>query len=149
MPQSLSNILVHLVFSTKNREPLIYTAIRSRLHAYIVGILDQLNAPSIRVGGVADHVHILFVLGRTNSIAEIVEEVKKSSSKWMKITGEVTEFSWQAGYGAFSIGESQVETLIQYIDNQEEHHRKISFQDEYRKFLQRYKISYDEKYVWD
>ena len=149
MPQYLSNVLVHLVFSTKNREPLINATIRPRLHAYIVGILNQIKCPSIRTGGVEDHVHILFPMGRTSSVAEIVEELKKSSSKWMKDTGEVPEFSWQAGYGAFSIGESQVETVVAYIDNQEKHHSKITFQDEYRKFLKRYKIPYDEKYVWD
>ncbi|MES2995340.1 MAG: transposase [Verrucomicrobiota bacterium] len=149
MPQSLSRVLVHLVFSTKNREPFIAPDVRPRLHGYIVGILDHLKSPSIWTGGVADHVHILFVLGRTTTQAEIVEEVKKSSSKWMKADGGVPGFSWQAGYGAFSIGESQVETVVRYIRNQEEHHRKVTFQEEYRKFLERYKISYDEKYVWD
>lgn len=148
MPQSLSRVLIHLVFSTKNREPIIAPGIRPRLHGYIVGILDQLKSPSIQTGGVADHVHILFALGRTTTQAEIVEEVKKNSSKWMKADGGVPGFSWQAGYGAFSIGESQVETAVRYIQNQEEHHRKVTFQEEYRKFLERYKISYDEKYVW-
>jgi putative transposase len=149
MPQSLSRVLIHLVFSTKNREPFIATDVRPQLHGYIVGILDHLKSPSIQTGGVGDHVHILFALGRTITQAQIVEEVKKSSSKWMKADGGVPEFSWQAGYGAFSIGESQVETVVRYIQNQEEHHRKVTFQDEYRKFLERYKITYDEKYVWD
>jgi putative transposase len=149
VPQSLSKILVHLIFSTKHREPLIAPDIRSRLHAYIVGILGNLQTPSLQTGGVADHVHILFALGRTISPAEVVEEVKKSSSKWMKADGGVPGFSWQAGYGAFSVGESQAESVIRYIRDQEQHHRKVKFQEEFRKFLQRFKIAYDERYVWD
>jgi REP element-mobilizing transposase RayT len=149
MPQSLSRVLVHLVFSTKHREPLISQEVRPRLHAYIVGILDNLKSPSLQTGGVEDHIHILCALGRTISQADLVEEVKKSSSKWMKAEGGVPSFSWQAGYGAFSIGESQVDTVIRYIRNQEEHHRKVTYQEEYRRFLERYKVAYDERYVWD
>lgn len=149
MPQSLSRVLIHLVFSTKNREPFISPDVRPRLHGYIVGILDHLKSPSIQTGGVSDHVHVLFALGRTTTQAQIVEEVKTSTSKWMKADGGVPGFSWQAGYGAFSIGESQIETVVRYIQKQEEHHRKVTFQDEYRKFLERYNITYDEKYVWD
>jgi len=149
MPQSLSKVLVHLIFSTKHREPLIGPEIRPRLHAYMVGILDNLKSPSLQTGGVADHVHILCLLSRTISQAELVEEVKKSSSKWMKAEGGVPGFSWQAGYGAFSIGESQADTVIKYIQNQEEHHRTVTFQEEFRKFLERYKVAYDERYVWD
>ena len=149
MPQSLSKILVHLIFSTKHRDPLIGLEIRPRLYAYIIGILDNLKSPSLQTGGVADHVHILCALGRTISQAELLEEVKKSSSKWMKADGGVPGFSWQAGYGAFSIGESQADTVIQYIRNQEEHHRTVTFQEEFRKFLGRYKVVYDERYMWD
>jgi len=149
MPQSLSKVLVHLIFSTKHREPLIAPEIRPRLHAYMVAILHNLESPSLQTGGVADHVHILFVLARTITQAEIVEEVKKSSSKWMKADGGVAAFSWQAGYGAFSIGESQADTVIRYIQEQEQHHHKMTFQDEFRRFLQRYRITYDEQYVWD
>ncbi|HRD64582.1 MAG TPA: IS200/IS605 family transposase [Candidatus Competibacter sp.] len=149
MPQSLSRVLVHLVFSTKHREPFIVPEVRPRLHAYIVGILDNLKSPSLQTGGVEDHVHILCALGRTISQADLVEEVKKSSSKWMKAEGGVPGFSWQAGYGAFSIGESQADTVIRYIQNQEEHHRKGTYQEEYRRFLERYRVAYDERYVWD
>ena len=149
MPQSLSKVLVHLIFSTKHREPLIGPEIRPRLHAYMVGILDNLKSPSLQTGGVADHVHILCLLSRTISQVELVEEVKKSSSKWMKAEGGVPGFSWQAGYGAFSIGESQADTVIKYIQNQEEHHRTVTFQEEYRRFLERYQVAYDERYVWD
>jgi putative transposase len=149
MPQSLSRVLVHLIFSTKNRQPFIESSIRSRLHAYLAGILDNLECPSLQTGGVADHVHILFALGRTITQAGLVEEVKKSSSKWMKAEGGSTAFSWQAGYGAFSVGESQVTAVVRYIANQQEHHRKLTFQEEYRKFLEKYRVPFDERYVWD
>jgi REP element-mobilizing transposase RayT len=149
MPQSLSKVLVHLIFSTKNREPLIVPETRPRLHAYFVGILDNLKSPSLQTGGVADHVHILFALCRTISQAELVMELKKSSSKWMKADGGVPCFSWQAGYGVFSVSESQADAVITYIQHQEDHHRRITFQDEFRKFLERYKVAYDERYVWD
>jgi putative transposase len=149
MPQSLSRVLVHLVFSTKYRAPLIGPEIRPRLHAYIVGVLGNLDSPSLQTGGVDDHIHILFALSRTITLAKLVEEVKKGSSKWMKAEGGVAGFSWQRGYGAFSIGESQVNTLIRYIRNQEEHHRKATFQKEVRAHLERYAIAYDERYVWD
>jgi len=149
MPQSLAKILVHLIFSTKHRAPLIGTAIRPQLHGYIVGILDNLKSPSLQTGGEADHVHILCAMHRTISIADLLEDVKKGSSKWMKSDGGVSGFAWQSGYGAFSVGESQSGLVIRYIQNQEQHHRKVSFQDEFRKFLERYKVPYDEKYVWD
>jgi hypothetical protein len=115
----------------------------------MVGILDNLKSSSLQTGGIDDHVHILFTLGRTISQAELVEEVKKSSSKWMKADGGVPGFSWQAGYGAFSIGESQADPVIRYIQTQEEHHRKVTFQEEFRMFLERYKVKFDEKYMWD
>ncbi len=149
MPQSLSRVLIHLVFSTKHREPMISQEVRPCLHAYMAGILDNLKSPTLQTGGVEDHIHILCVLGRTISQADLLEEVKKSSSKWMKAEGGVPNFSWQAGYGAFSIGESQVDTVIRYIRNQEEHHSKVTYQEEYRRLLERYKVGYDERYVWD
>lgn len=149
MPQSLSRVLVHLVFSTKHREPTIAPAVRPRLYEYIVGILDNLGCPSIQTGGMEDHVHVLCVLGRTITQADLLQEVKRSSSKWMKAEGWVADFAWQAGYGAFSVGESQVEVVKRYIQDQERHHRKMTFQEEYRKFLERYKVAYDERYVWD
>lgn len=149
MPQSLSKVLVHVIFSTKHRQAIIPETICPRLHAYIAGILDNLNSPSLQTGGVSDHVHTLFVLGRTISQAEVVEQIKKNSSKWMKTDAGAPLFSWQAGYGAFSIGESQAVTVIRYIQNQAEHHRKMTFQQEFRKFLERYKVAYDERYVWD
>ena len=148
MQQSLSKVLVHLVFCTKHREPLIHQEIRPRLHAYLLGILGNLKCPSLQTGGIADHVHILFAQSRTMALSEIVEEVKKSSFKWMK-SESVPAFQWQAGYGAFSIGESQSARVIGYIKEQEEHHRKMTFQEEFRKLLTRYRVEFDERYVWD
>jgi putative transposase len=148
MPQSLSKILVHLVFSTKHREPWIESSLRPRLHAYQVGILENLKCPSLQIGGTADHVHILLLLARTMAVSDVVEEVKKSSSKWIKTEGS-RGFSWQAGYGAFSVGESQAKAVVHYIQQQEEHHRKMTFQEEFRRFLEKYHVAYDERYVWD
>ncbi|MFN8627443.1 MAG: IS200/IS605 family transposase [Candidatus Binatia bacterium] len=148
MPQSLAKILVHVIFSTKNREPMIAADIRTSLHAYITGILQNLRCPSLRTGGTADHVHTLLSMARTRAVAEVVEQVKTGSSKWMKHQG-IREFRWQSGYGAFSIGESQVRAVIRYIGNQDAHHRQRDFQSEFRRLLDRYGVAYDERYVWD
>ena len=150
MPQSLSSILVHLIFSTKNREPFISTAIEQELHPYMAKIFRELRSPSLTIGGTDDHVHILFSLGRTIEVAELVKEVKSESSKWIKSKGkEFENFYWQRGYGAFSIGQSQVTAVKRYIARQKVHHQRVTFQDEYRKFLKSYGIDYDERYVWD
>ena len=150
MPQSLSRLLPHLVFSTKNREALISPELESELHPYLVGILNNIDCPSLQVGGTSDHVHLFFGLARTRSMAEVVEVVKTSSSKWIKTKGaRYGGFHWQAGYGAFSVSQSEVEIVVSYIRNQEKHHRKTSFQEEYRQLLERYQISYNERYVWD
>jgi putative transposase len=149
MPQSLAKILVHLIFSTKNRDPTISLHVRPELHAYVVGILDNLRCPALQVGGTADHIHTLFALGRTLTVAEVVEEAKTGSSKWMKRHAGVESFAWQAGYGAFSVGQSQASAVVRYIQQQEQHHRRISFQDELRQFFQRYDVLHDERYVWD
>ena len=150
MPQSLSSVLVHLIFSTKNRWPFITPEIEKELHPYMALIFKALKAPSLTIGGFDDHVHILFSLARTINIAELVEEVKTDSSKWIK-TKVVTfrKFQWQRGYGAFSIGQSQVPALKRYIVRQRIHHQRVMFQDEYRKFLESYGINYDARYVWD
>ncbi|HKR02292.1 MAG TPA: IS200/IS605 family transposase [Pyrinomonadaceae bacterium] len=150
MPQSLSSILIHLVFSTKNREPFIAASIESELYSYLATILREYNSPAITINGTANHVHILFSLARTVAVSELVEQVKKRSSKWIKTKGrEYRNFQWQAGYGVFSIGESNVPALRRYIAGQKEHHRHRTFEEEYRKFLEKYGVSYDEKYVWD
>lgn len=150
MPQSLSSILIHLIFSTKNRELFITPAIESELHPYMASIFRSLKSPSLTIGGTDDHVHILFSLGRVIRIADLVEEVKTDSSKWIKTRGpEFRNFHWQKGYGGFSIGQSQVPELKRYIARQRIHHQRVTFQDEYRKFLKSYGIDYDERYVWD
>ncbi len=150
MPQSLSSVLIHLVFSTKNREPALTEAIEKELHPYMATIFRALKSPSLAIDGTTDHVHILFSLGRVIKTAELVEEVKTASSKWIKTKGpEFRGFHWQKGYGAFSIGQSQVLILKRYIARQKLHHQRITFQDEYRSFLKAYGIDYDERYVWD
>ena len=150
MSQSLSSVLVHLVFSTKNREPSITAEIETELHPYMATICRELKSPSLAIDGTTDYVHILFSMARTVTIADIVEEVKTSTSKWIKTKGrEFKTFHWQRGYGAFSIGQSNVAPLKRYIQSQKQHHRRITFQDEYRKILESYGIEYDERYVWD
>ncbi len=150
MPQSLAAVYVHLIFSTKNRQPLIQPEIEEELRRYLAGILRNLDSPMICANGTADHIHILIRLGRKHSLADIVEEIKKSSSKWIKTKGPAfRDFYWQNGYGAFSIGQSGIDGLKEYLANQKEHHRQKSFQDEFREFLDKYQLEYDERYVWD
>lgn len=150
MPQSLSRILIHLVFSTKNRQRVLTPDIQKELHPYLAGTLDNIECPSLRVGGVEDHVHLFFGLSRTRTIADVVETVKTSSSKWIKTKGhEFAEFHWQSGYGAFSVSQSDADAVVAYIRDQARHHQKMTFQDEYRRLLERYQIAFDEKYVWD
>jgi|GEM_PF-440513 len=138
MPQSLAKNLVHLIFSTKKRTPWLTTNVRKGLYAYMAGILKQWKSPAIVIGGVADHVHILFSLSKNFSLAKVVEEVKKGRSKWLKQQGpEFRLFYWQAGYGAFSVSQSMVAMVKEYIEDQERHHRRKSFQDEFRAFLKK------------
>jgi len=150
MPQSLARILVHLIFSTKNREPFLSLDLQAELHPYLTTVLNNDGCPALEVGGVEDHVHLLFGLSRTLTIAQVVENVKTSSSKWIKTKeASLSCFHWQTGYGAFSVSQSNATAVVRYIQNQAEHHRKESFQSEFRKFLERYQIPYDERYVWD
>jgi putative transposase len=151
MSQSLAKILVHIVFSTKDRRPLLTDGgLRIELHAYMGGILKNHDCQPIIVGGVADHVHLLFALVRTRTAAEIVKEAKRASTLWIKARDpDLRAFSWQSGYGAFSIGASQIETVREYIARQEEHHGRMSFQEEFRSLLTHYEIAFDERYVWD
>jgi putative transposase len=150
MAQSLSNVLLHLVFSTKNRHPWIKVDIEDELAMYIAGTCRGLGCPSHQIGGSDDHLHIACSLSRTMSISRLLEEVKTNSSKWIKTKGaQYSGFAWQNGYGAFSIGQSQLDSLKLYIAGQREHHRRTSFQDEFREFLAKYEIEFDERYVWD
>ncbi len=150
MSQSLAKNILHLIFSTKNREPLLTASIRPALHSYLGGFVRQWDSPSILMNSVADHIHILFCLSKNHALKDVVEEVKKGSSKWIKGQGqEFAAFFWQAGYGAFSVSQSNVPPVKRYINNQEAHHKKLGFQDEFRTFLKKYEIDYDERYVWD
>ena len=151
MPQSLAKIIVHTVFSTKERRPFLrHQARREELHRYLGGILHQLGCQPIIVGGVEDHVHLLSTLSRTCPAAEIVKEVKRGSSLWIKQRDlTLRDFCWQSGYGIFSLGFSQINEVRDYIAGQEAHHRTASFQEEFRALLRRYDIAFDEKYVWD
>ncbi len=150
MPQSLAKNLIHLIYSTKDREPSLSPGIRPGLYKYKAGILMEWKSPALIIGGVADHVHVLFCLSKNHALAKVIEEIKKGSSKWLKTQGqEFRDFHWQAGYGAFSVSQSHVEQVRQYVENQEEHHHTRSFQDEFLAFLNRYKIEYDERFLWD
>jgi REP element-mobilizing transposase RayT len=148
MPQSLADVLIHLVFSTKDREPLIHGSLEPELHAYAATVLKNGGCPALVVNGMPDHVHLLFHLSRTMTMAAIVEELKTSTSKWIKTKGpHLRGFHWQSGYGAFSVSRSNVEQVVDYIRKQKEHHRQRSFQDELRSLFQKHGIAFDERYV--
>ncbi len=151
MPQSLAKILVHIVFSTKKRHPFLTDRhIRDEMHAYLGGTCNDLKCHVLKVGGNADHVHILCALSRNVTIAQLVGDIKRASSKWIKTKGKLlTKFAWQGGYGVFSVGKSEVARLKHYIGEQEEHHKKRTFQDEYRLFMGSYEVEYNERFVWD
>ncbi len=151
MSQSLVKNLIHLVYSTKHRTPWIPVEIRDRLFAYQAGIFSQWESPALVIGGVEDHIHALFSLSKNYALKKIVEEVKKGSSKWMKTSDGAgnTDFQWQNGYAGFSVSQSNVKEVTQYIESQAEHHRRMTFQDELRALFQRHGIEFDERYVWD
>lgn len=151
MPQSLSQVLVHLVFSTKNRHPWLKAPLRPSLHAYMAGTVRELDrCECYRAGGVEDHVHLAIRLSRTITIADLVQKVKTSSSRWVKEKdAALGGFAWQKGYASFSAYYLGLSGLLAYIDGQEEHHRKVGFQDEYRNLLNEHGIDFDERYVWD
>ena len=151
MSQSLAQIYLHIVFSTKNREPFLSDpVIRNDTHVYLSATCTGQASPSICVGGVEDHVHILCRLGKTQSASDLIRDLKRDSSKWVKEQSpRLASFYWQSGYGAFSVSPGHVEQLKSYIANQEEHHKTTTFQDEYRRLLELYELEDDEKYVWD
>lgn len=150
MPQSLVKNYLHIVFSTKNRYPFIDDAIKDELFKYLGGVCKNLECNPVIIGGYKDHIHILCLLSRKIALMKLVEKLKTGSSKWIKEKGlKYQKFYWQNGYGAFSIHESQIENVKQYIRKQEEHHKSKNFKDEYLKFLKEYEIDYDERYIWD
>ena len=150
MAQSLAKVYIHLIFSTKNRERTLREDIRPDLHAYIGGILRDHDSPCVEINTEADHAHILFILSRTHTISDVVGQAKRGSSAWLKTKDPFySQFHWQSGFGVFSVSQSSVGEVREYILSQPEHHRRLTFQDEFRSFLQRYEIEFDEQYVWD
>jgi len=151
MPQSLGKLIVHGVFSTKGHYPFLSDeVVRRDTHAYLAGVLKRLDSPAITVGGTHDHVHLLFLLARTRTAAEIIKECKRVSSIWIKDNGgRLAKFHWQGGYAVFSVSQSLVANVKAYIDTQETHHSWMSFQDELKRLLAKHQVEYDERYVWD
>jgi len=150
MPQSLVKMLTHIIFSTKNRANLITPEIEPDLFGYLHGIVENNKSKLLLANGTADHVHLLVSLGKTISISEMIGDIKRDSSKWIKRQGKTfRDFYWQEGYGAFSVGQSQVKEVMKYIAKQKEHHVRKNFKSEFRAFLKVYEIEYDERYVWD
>ncbi len=150
MPQSLVKNYIHIVFSTKYRQPFIHPPVEEELYAYLGGECKRLECHPIKIGGYIDHVHVLCMLSQKIALMKLVEQIKSHSSKWMKTKAdELINFYWQDGYGAFSVNTTDVITVIAYIANQKTHHSVISFQNEYRAILKRYQVAYDERYVWD
>ena len=157
MGQSLVKNYLHIVFSTKHRQSLIFPTIEPELHSYLGGILNNLECNPIKIGGYTDHIHVLCLLSKKIALMKLLEEMKSHSSKWIKTKDErLKNFYWQdaclagrQGYGAFSVNPSEVDVVIAYIENQHEHHKNKTFQDEYRAFLKKYNVDYDERYVWD
>ena len=151
MAQSLAKLWTHLIFSTKDRHPFLTDlTIRDDLHRYLATVLRTHDCKTMIVGGCADHVHALFALSRNHAISQIVKEIKRTSSGWIKtIDRRYSKFRWQAGYGAFSVSQSHLAHVHRYIEQQKAHHRRKTFQDEFRQFLKKYEIDYGERYVWD
>jgi putative transposase len=150
MPQSFTKLYAHLIFSTKNRQPFLDETIRPRVHGYLATIVRSIDSPYVVVGGVADHVHILFDMGKMHAPVKFVERVKRESSKLVKTLGpRYGRCYWQRGYGMFSVGPTHLADVEEYVRTQQAHHEKRTFQEEYREFLDRYGIEYDERYVWD
>jgi putative transposase len=149
MSQTLVSLLAHLVFSTKNREPFITTEIEPELFAYVGGILNNHDSRLLDAGGTADHVHLLVSQSKNISLSALMKDIKKDSSSWIKTKGsEFRNFHWQDGYGAFSVGKSEIPELKKYIASQKEHHRKRTFKEELIEFLEEYGVAYDERYLW-
>ena len=150
MGQSLVKNHMHIIFSTKHRKHWIDQSVESRLHSYLGAICNKMDCQVIKVGGYTDHVHILCMLSKNIALCKLVQEIKSNSSRWMKTIGEpYRDFHWQNGYSGFSVYPNESDRVVEYITNQHIHHRKQSFQEEYREFLNKYKVEYDERYIWD
>lgn len=150
MGQSLVNNYLHIVFSTKHRQPLIHPPVEQELHAYLAGICNRRECHALKVGGYTDHIHILCRHSQKIALMDLMEELKSQSSRWIKTKGEAYHnFYWQNGYGSFSVDPAKTDRVITYITNQHLHHSKLPFKDEYRALLKKYNVEYDERYVWD
>lgn len=150
MAQSLARILIHVVFATKGRYPYITDDVREELHAYAATTLRSADSPALIVNSIADHMHVLFTLAKTRTLSDVVQELKASTSRWIKSKGGMlTKFQWQAGYGAFSVSQSQVAAVRTYIAEQAEHHQRVTFEEELRALFRKHEIVFDEQYVWD
>ncbi|MBL8180883.1 MAG: IS200/IS605 family transposase [Blastocatellia bacterium] len=149
MPQSLVKVLIHIVFSTKNRVDMIMPEFEAGMFEYIHGIVENNKSKLIVGNGTMNHIHLLVSLGRTIDISELIGDIKRSSSLWVKSQGTYPNFYWQEGYGAFSIGQSQVPDVKRYIEDQKAHHAEKDFKTEFRSLLHKYEVEYDERYVWD
>ena len=150
MAHTFTNLLTHVIFSTKDRTPSINVELKPQLFAYMGGIVRECKGVALTVNGIADHVHLLLRLPPTISLAEIMRVLKTNSSRWVHEKWPLhSAFGWQAGYGAFSVSQSNVSAVLHYITNQEEHHRKVSFQEEFIAYLRRHGIEYDERYIWE
>ena len=150
MPQSLAQIYLHVVFSTKNRYPFIERKVEHELYAFLGASIKRLGGISLSINGTSDHIHILALFPRTVTVADFIKDIKANSSRWIKTKGEEYQnFAWQDGYGIFSVSSSKKQVVTNYIAGQKEHHNKTTFKDEFLQFLNEYQIEYDERYVWD
>ena len=149
MSQSLTKIVVHAVYSTKDRRPYLSKNVRTQLYPYKIGILDTLGCITLAIGGIDDHVHVLFSLSKTITLSKAMEELKGGASRWLRAEQpDMKNFAWQGGFGAFSVSESQIPKVVEYIENQERHHQVLSFQDELKSLLKKHRIDFDEQYLW-
>jgi putative transposase len=150
MPQSISHVPLHIVFSTRNRENFINDEVAPGLHAFMAGVFKECGSPALKIGGTADHTHALAMLSSTITIADLIKKVKTASSGWMKTQSRgLRNFHWQNGYGVFGVSESMLGMVKSYIANQKDHHQRSSFQDEFRALLKKHNIPLDETYLWD
>lgn len=150
MAHSYTRLLYHSIFSTKDRQPMVDDKLKARLHPYTGGIIRELRGTAIAIDGMEDHVHILALLPAAKSVADVLRTVKTNSSGWVhKTWPQRTDFAWQIGYAGFTVSESNVEEVRRYLLNQKEHHRHMTFQEEYIAFLKRHGIEYDDRYIWD
>ncbi|MGO9326311.1 MAG: IS200/IS605 family transposase [Terracidiphilus sp.] len=149
MAHTYTGLLIHIIFSTSGRAPLLTDAIRLDVHAYLGGILRELDAIPVAIGGTTDHVHLLTRLPANLALADYLRIVKTNSSRWVKERWpQQRKFAWQGGYGAFSVSESRRAAVIRYIRDQAQHHRRISFQDEFLALLKNHRVEFDERYIW-